>query len=174
MLNVFRRGVLEIGAIALFGILVGTFLMSTIARHTGSGPQGGLGFTQNRGESEPPMDRARIRVEVRNGSGVSGAAGEVTTFLREAGFDVVDYGNADRFDYEQTRIIDRVSSSAAVREVAAVLPGVPIESSPDSTLFLDVTIVIGRDLDSVLVRSREGPSRSGSGWRAWLDRLTGG
>jgi hypothetical protein len=105
---------------------------------------------------------------------VSGAAGEVTTFLREAGFDVVDYGNADRFDYERTRIIDRMGSSVAAREVAAVLPGVPIESSPDPTLFLDVTIVIGRDLDSVLAGSRKGPSRSGLDWRGWLDRLTGG
>lgn len=173
MLNVFRRGVLEVGAIALFGIVVGAFLMSTIARHTGSGPQRGPGSAQSGGESEPPVDRARIRVQVRNGSGVSGAASEVTTFLREAGFDVVDYGNADRFDYERTRIIDRMGSSVAAREVAALLPGIPIESSPDSTLFLDVTIVVGRDLDAVLARSRKGASRSGLDWRGWLDRLTG-
>ena len=173
MLNVLRRGVLEVGAIALFGIVVGAFLMSTIARHTGSGPQRGPESAQSDG-AEPSVDRARIRVQVRNGSGVSGAAGEVTTFLREAGFDVVDYGNADRFDYERTRIIDRTGSAVAAREIAAMLPGVPIESSPDPTLFLDVTIVIGRDLDSVLARSRKDLSRSGLNWRGWLDRLTGG
>lgn len=174
MLRMFRRGILEVGAIALFAALVGTFLMSTIARHTGSGAQGGFGLDQNSSESVPAIDRSRIRVEVRNGSGASGAAGKVTTFLRDEGFDVVDYGNADRFDYERTHIIDRVGSSTAAREVATLLPGVPIEASPDSTLFLDVTIVIGHDLESVLLRSRNEASDRGSGWRRWLDRLTGG
>lgn len=174
MLRVFQRGVVEVGAIALFAALVGTFLLSTIARHTGSGPQGPPGLDQNSSESIPAMDRSRIRVEVRNGSGASGAAGKVTTFLRDEGFDVVDYGNADRFDYERTHIIDRVGTSAAAREVATSLPGVPIESSPDSTLFLDVTIVIGHDLESILVRPRNEASRRGSRWRGWLDRLTGG
>lgn len=174
MLNVFQRGALEVGAIALFGILVGMFLMSTIARHTGSGPLGGRGLDQSSSESEPAMDRSRIRVEVRNGSGVSGAAGRVTTFLRDAGFDVVDYGNADRFDHERTLIIDRVGASAAARELAIVLPGVPIESNPDPTLFLDVTIVIGHDLETVLSRARNGTSHRESGWRGWLGRITGG
>lgn len=158
----------------LFAALVGTFLLSTIARHTGSGPQGAPGLDQRNRESVPAMDRSRIRVEVRNGSGESGAAGKMTTFLRDEGFDVVDYGNADRFDYEHTHIIDRVGASAAAREVATLLPGVPIESNPDSTLFLDVTVVIGRDLESILVRPRNEASRRGSRWRGWLDRLTGG
>lgn len=171
MLRVFRRGVLEVGAVALFAVLVATFLMSTIARHTGSGSQREQGLVQNSSESVPVMDRSRIRVEVRNGSGTSGAAGRVTTFLRDEGFDVVDYGNADRFDYERTQIIDRVGSSAAAREVATLLPGVPIESSPDSTLFLDVTIVIGHDLESLLARASD--KTGGSGWRGWLERVTG-
>lgn len=173
MLRIFRRGVLEVGAIALFAALVSTFLLSTIARHTGSDPQGGTGLDQNSSESVPAIDRSRIRVEVRNGSGASGAAGKVTAFLRDEGFDVVDYGNADRFDYERTHIIDRVGTSAEAREVATFLPGVPIESRPDSTLFLDVTIVIGHDLESVLMRPGNEASRRGSRWRGWLDRLIG-
>ena len=47
-----------------------------------------------------------VRVKVLNGSGVTGVARRVSELLRTEGFSVVHTGNADRFDYTQSYIID--------------------------------------------------------------------
>lgn len=47
-----------------------------------------------------------VRVKVLNGSGVTGIARRVGELLRAEGFSVVHVGNADRFDYAQSYIID--------------------------------------------------------------------
>ncbi len=47
-----------------------------------------------------------VRVKVLNGSGVTGIARRVSELLRTEGFSVVHTGNADRFDYAQSYIID--------------------------------------------------------------------
>jgi hypothetical protein len=117
-----------------------------------------------------PVDRSIIRVEVRNGSGEEGAAGRMTEFLREQGFDVVDFGNADRFDHAHTYVIQRKDDARFAREVAAALHDVPLERGPAEDPSVDVTVVIGGDLEEVFA-SREDTTRGG--WRGWLDRLRG-
>jgi LCP family protein required for cell wall assembly len=47
-----------------------------------------------------------VRVKVLNGSGVTGVARRVSELLRNEGFAVVHTGNADRFDYTQSYIVD--------------------------------------------------------------------
>lgn len=47
-----------------------------------------------------------VRVKVLNGSGATGIARRVGEILRNEGFSVVHVGNADRFDYLQSYIID--------------------------------------------------------------------
>jgi hypothetical protein len=117
----------------------------------------------------PPVERARIRVEVRNGSGIPGAAADVTEYLREAGFDVVDFGNAEVFDQPETVVIDRVGVPGPAREVAGVLRGVPIRSGIDTTLYLDVTVLVGRDAPDLL--DGRPADEDGGRWGRWLRRL---
>lgn len=50
------------------------------------------------------LDRADLSIVVLNGSGVSGAAGKLSTTLTELGYDVSSTGNADSSDYESTEI----------------------------------------------------------------------
>ena len=92
--------------------------------------------------------------------------------LRRRGFDVVDFGNADRFDHERTVVLDRIGRPEYAREVAATFQGLPIESAPDSGLYLDVTVRIGRDLEEVLERADEEAGEV-RGWRGWLKRIPG-
>lgn len=168
-----RRGCLEILGVVIFALLIGAFVSSTWFRHRPIGGDGRDSAATAEDAAAPGVDRSRIRVEVRNGSGIVGAAGRMTEFLREQGFDVVDFGNADRFDHQRTFVIDRVggAQAQAAREVAAALQGVPIEAvPPDTSIQLDVTVVVGADLETVLVRRTESDSR---GWRRWLDRLPG-
>ena len=163
------RGCLEVAAIVVVGAAVGAFATSTLLRHYG-GPAGGGEASPGAPAPMPPEARARIRIEVRNGSGVPGAAGRMTEFLRREGFDVVDFGNANRFDHPRTRVVDRIGDPRKAREVAAALQGVPIDVEPDSTLYLDLTVLVGADLEAV-TRPRE--AEPVGGWRGWLDRLPG-
>ena len=168
-----RTGCLETAAIVVFALVLGAFAASTWMRHVGGEGAGQRPPAADPADSapRPSVERARIRVQVRNGSGIPGAAAQVTEYLREAGFDVVDFGNAEEFDEPRTFVIDRMGDRDRVREVAAVLRGVPIRSEIDTSLYLDVTVLVGRDAEALI----EEGSRSGStpGWRRWFRRLRG-
>ena len=163
-------GCMETLGIAVFALAIGAFAASTVLRHV-DGPETGP-IPPGAADTAPPLARSKIRVEVRNGSGTAGAAERVTELLRRRGFDVVDFGNADRFDHERTVVLDRVGRPDYAREVAAAFQGVPIESTPDSSLYLDVTVRIGRDLEMVL-EGADGDAAGDGGWRRWLERIPG-
>jgi hypothetical protein len=93
----------------------------------------------------PVVLRERVRVEVLNGAGVPGLARDVTRDLRAAGFDVVYYGNATRSDQDSTLVIDRIGNPAAAAAVAAALGVMRVETALDTTLYLEATVVLGRD-----------------------------
>lgn len=99
---------------------------------------------------EEPVDLGggppeRIRVEVLNGAGRPGIAREATIMLRDQGYDVVYFGNARDFGWDSSVVIDRVGREAAAQTVARALGITKVESRPDSTLLLEVTVVLGKD-----------------------------
>jgi hypothetical protein len=95
-----------------------------------------------------------VRVQVLNGCGVKGAAGDITESLLKANdptyqFDVVDEGNFATFDVTETLVLDRGESREAARAIADRL-GVDSDhvlSQPLSgnVLDIDVSILLGRD-----------------------------
>lgn len=90
-------------------------------------------------------NRARTRVEVLNAGGVDGLARRVTDSLRVLGFDVVYYGNANTFDRQVSVVLDRTGASERALAVAQAL-GIPnVRSEPDASLYLDVSVLLGRD-----------------------------
>lgn len=96
-------------------------------------------------EVEPPSTWNRIRVEVLNGAGVTGLAARARDQLRAEGFDVVYYGNAGSFDHASTTVLARTGAGPAARAVAGRLGVTRVEVEPDSTLFVDVTVILGAD-----------------------------
>lgn len=50
------------------------------------------------------FDRAELSVQVLNGSGVSGAAGSMETYLTDLGYENIEVGNADNSDYQDITI----------------------------------------------------------------------
>jgi hypothetical protein len=160
-------------AIVVFALVLGAFAASTWMRHVGNrdARDGAPAAEPADAVTRHSLERARIRVQVRNGSGIPGAAAQVTEYLREAGFDVVDFGNAEGFDEPRTVVIDRVGDRDRALEVAAVLRGVPIRSEVDTSLYLDVTVLVGRDAEALLAESAG--SRDTPGWRRWLRRIRG-
>lgn len=92
-----------------------------------------------------------IQLEVLNGCGVAGLADKFTSTLRKNGFDVVETGNFDNFNMEQTTVIARTISKDNAKRVADALgideSNILVEASDD--FYLDATIVIGSDYRSL-------------------------
>jgi len=91
-----------------------------------------------------------IQLDVLNGVGEAKLAQRMTDFLRSRGFDVVEIGNY-REELERTLVIDRTGNSQAAIQVAKSL-GVPLEQviqRIDKTLYLDVSVFIGKDYPSL-------------------------
>ena len=113
----------------------------------------------------------RVRVEVYNAGGVSGMAREATGFLREAGFDVVTFGNAPAFDPERrSEVVDRVGRPDMAQAVAATLGIDNVQSEPDPNLYVDVTVVVGREWSAPTRETLAVPEAEEGWWdpRTWF------
>jgi hypothetical protein len=100
---------------------------------------------------EPPTrvtvlvpDDVRIKVEVLNASGQRGLARRATFALRDAGFDVVRFDNATE-NRDSTLVLSRSGRDDWARLVSQALGGAKVESRPDSTRYVDVTVLLGAD-----------------------------
>jgi LytR cell envelope-related transcriptional attenuator len=87
--------------------------------------------------------RARVRVEVLNGTTTRGLARRATFALRADGFDVVLIGTTSQ-QSDSTFVFDRSNHPAWAQRVATALGGAHVVARPDSTLYVDVTVVLGR------------------------------
>lgn len=92
-------------------------------------------------------DPSAGRVEVLNASGRAGLARNVTQRLRDAGFDVVFYGNASGFDGDTSLVLDRTGDDAVARTVARRLGIGTVRTQRDTALLLDATVILGRDYE---------------------------
>ena len=85
----------------------------------------------------------RIKVEVLNATKVRGLARKATFYLRDRGFDVVAMGTA-REQRTTTLVLDRSSHPEWAALVAKAF-NAKVESRPDSSRYLDVTVLLGSD-----------------------------
>jgi hypothetical protein len=92
-----------------------------------------------------------IQIEVLNGCGVNGVANNFTNILRTNGFDVVDTGNFDNFDVQQSMVISRSGSMEHAYQIARVLgiEDIHVLREESDDYYLDATIVIGADYESL-------------------------
>lgn len=106
-------------------------------------------------QSPPPPPRPapqiahNIRVEILNGCGTSGLAGQLGEKLRDFGVDVMTLGNAENFNFAETIVMDRIGKIEYARQVAALIgtPNVIQQKTPDTYRLEEVTIILGRDYD---------------------------
>jgi hypothetical protein len=122
------------GAIAAgFTALVAGAALATVAR---PGPSGSTRVVAPAG--------VRIRVEVLNATGTRGLARRATSFLRDRGFDVVEVGTT-RQSLDTTLVLARSGNAAWADLVARALGGARVEARVDSSRYLDVTVLVGRN-----------------------------
>lgn len=94
-----------------------------------------------------------IQLEVLNGTTEPKAAQRLTEVLRAGGFDVVDVGNYKSSAIARTLVIARTADKSAATAVASYL-GVDkgnILQQPDKNLYLDVSVVVGKDMNQLRV-----------------------
>ncbi len=84
----------------------------------------------------------RVRVEVLNGTSTRGLARRATTAMRDAGFDVVSSGNATERP-DSSLVIVRTGREDWAALAAKALGGARIQVRPDTSRYVDLTIVIG-------------------------------
>jgi hypothetical protein len=101
----------------------------------------------NNGSAAPDDARApdgvRIKVEVLNATQTKGLARRATFYLRDRGFDVVGSGNVAQ-QRTSTIVYDRSAHPDWARLVARAM-NAPVVEQRDSSRFLDVTVLLGRD-----------------------------
>lgn len=100
----------------------------------------------------PKAKSARLlQIDVLNGCGAKGAAARFTTFLRGAGFDVVEMKNYKVSGVPRTLVVDRVGDLEAARRVASALgvSGKNVIQQLNPDYFVDVSVILGADYASL-------------------------
>jgi LytR cell envelope-related transcriptional attenuator len=100
------------------------------------------------GDRKPPPDvnapeGQRVRVQVVNATTTRGLARRATMYLRDRGFDVLEIGTTGE-QRDSTLVLDRSGHPEWAKRVADALGGARVESRPDSSRYLDVTVLLGR------------------------------
>jgi hypothetical protein len=104
------------------------------------------GETRIIGEAAPEVlvpPGVRIKVEVLNATKLRGLGRKATMFLRDRGFDVVAVGTSKE-QRATTLVLDR-SRHPEWAALAARAFNSKVEERPDSSRYLDVTILVGAD-----------------------------
>ena len=84
----------------------------------------------------------RIKVQVLNATRTRGLARRATMHLRDRGFDVVDVGT-DPNARDSVLVLDRSGHPEWAKLVARALGGGQVLSRPDTSRYLDVTVLLG-------------------------------
>ncbi|MBV9879862.1 MAG: LytR C-terminal domain-containing protein [Gemmatirosa sp.] len=88
-------------------------------------------------------DGVRIRVQVVNATRTRGLARRATKWLRGRGFDVVEVATTSE-QLDSSLVLDRSGHAEWARRAARAMGGARMESRPDSSRYLDLTVLVGR------------------------------
>jgi hypothetical protein len=93
-------------------------------------------------DARNPRD-VRVRVQVLNTTKTRGLARRATRLLRDEGYDVVEMGTTSPM-VDTTLVLDRSGHPEWSAAVARLLKPARMLSRPDSSRYLDVTVLLGR------------------------------
>jgi len=87
-----------------------------------------------------------MKLEVLNGNAMSGVAHRIAKDLELQGFEIVNIGNADRFDYEKTKIIVYSKKVYLDDEFKKLFNDFEIVKENQTNTNLDLVIILGKDM----------------------------
>jgi len=88
-----------------------------------------------------------MKLEVLNGNAMFGIANRVAKDLELQGFEIVNIGNADRFDYEKTKIIVYSKKVNLDNEFKKLFNDFEIVKESQTNANLDLVIILGKDME---------------------------
>jgi hypothetical protein len=84
------------------------------------------------------------KVEVLNGSGISGAAGRIAEKLEKEGFEVTRTDNAPKSDYTESCVIRHKGKTDTAQRIASILNCNQVRND-DTASDADITVIVGRN-----------------------------
>lgn len=120
-----------------FGLALAGAVLA-VATATALPARRGLSRVSNRTERGGP----RVRVQVLNATHVRGLGRRAMLYLRDQGFDVVEVGTTTAVR-DTTLVLDRSRHPEWARNVATSLGAAHMETRPDTSRYLDVTVLVG-------------------------------
>jgi hypothetical protein len=87
------------------------------------------------------------RIAVQNGTSEPNFAARVAAMLLEQGYQVVDFGDADRVDYPSTVIVDYTAKNYTLEQLVDTFQVTPenVRRSPNLRSQIDIRIIVGQD-----------------------------
>jgi hypothetical protein len=85
------------------------------------------------------------KVEILNGSGISGAAQKAADKFRLYGYEVTSTGNADSFRYKSSQVISHKPEIKGLDKISVLVNTSVMKDEPNPTAPADVTVIIGKD-----------------------------
>ena len=96
----------------------------------------------SRAASRTDRSGQRVRVQVLNATRVRGLGRRAMLYLRDQGFDVVEVGTTNVLQ-DTTLVLDRSRHPEWARNIATSLGAARVETRPDTSRYLDVTVLVG-------------------------------
>ena len=98
-------------------------------------------------EDKDKLAAEGAKIIVHNGSTVGNVAAQTSALLKEHGLQIVEFGNAERFDYPTTIIVNYTGKDYTVQYLARLLniPQNNIQPFTGSYSEIDIRLIIGAD-----------------------------
>ena len=100
--------------------------------------------------SPRPTREGHATVLVLNGCGVSGVGQRTAKLLRSFELDVIDFRNAENFEYAETIVVDRSGDLDTATSIARRLGVASVIQQIPETPLVDVIVIVGADCDDYL------------------------
>jgi LCP family protein required for cell wall assembly len=115
---------------------------------------------QRRVEVAAVLQKEGARVVVQNGTTQPEMATASAQYLRDQGFNIVQFGPADRTDYPRTVIVDYTGKTYAIQVLTEIfnVAGANIRRSPNLKSDMDIRVIIGADFHLPEARSLQSVS----------------
>ena len=138
-----RQAVLAVLLVlAIAGTLIGALHWRKAHHHAVMGPVPTATYDPTAYDTHAP-EGARVKVEILNATKVRGLARRATLYLRDRGFDVVLIGTT-RLQQDSTLVLDRSHHPDWAALLAKTMHA-HVAERPDTSLYLDATVLIGND-----------------------------
>ncbi|MGD2039573.1 MAG: LCP family protein [Anaerolineae bacterium] len=102
-------------------------------------------------EARQKLAEEGARIAVQNGTSEPNYAARVAALLMEQGYQVVDFGDADRVDYGSTVIVDYTGKTYTLEQLVEAFQVKPenVRHSPNLRSQIDIRVIVGEDFRQV-------------------------